>query len=317
MLNNNYERIGFVLNLIQLIENLFSFLAALIVSSAIVYNLYCGRLKRHEKITIILCAHIYVLVLILMIITTSMNINTLLGDLYKLNFDSSWCRCMGYLAIVVFCTLSQAFVNQAFYRLCRIVYPQYKRFQLFWLYVILPCIQLILSFILFYPLLLWHDVFYLPKEYYCYVKFSNLRGTCWILFNAYGIPVLVLSFIYIRITRFLRQQSNNQSLVAKRRQRRDLLITRRILITVGLLLVLGVPGVVLLIMRIIKGEEHPLSIRITYTFAALSITGLSISFILSIPQLKNIVLKKWKQEQIISIDNSLICTNHIRDDTQN
>jgi archaellum biogenesis protein FlaJ (TadC family) len=87
----------------------------------------------------------------------------------------------------------------------------------------------------------------------------------------------------------------------KRRQQRDLLVIRRTFITVSLLFMLAFPGVILMIKRIMTSEEHPLIIRITYTFVGLFIAGL-----ICLPQLKNIVSKIWNRNQIVPFTRSLV-----------
>ncbi len=143
--------------------------------------------------------------------------------------------------------------------------------------------------ILFYPILYWHDVIYLPNEHYCYVPYTHFRGILWLAFNCYGIPVISLSLIYLRITIYIRRQTNNQTFVVKQRQDRDMIIIRRILITIGLLMALGIPGVVFLVMLRITGEEYPLLLRIEWLFVSFSMIGLSLSVVVYTPQLENIV----------------------------
>ena len=57
----------------------------------------------------------------------------------------------------------------------------------------------------------------------------------------------LLLLIYLRITIYIRLQPNNQSLVVKQRQARDLFVIRRILIIVSLLVTVGLPSTILLI----------------------------------------------------------------------
>ncbi len=187
---------------------------------------------------------------------------------------------------------------QAFFRLCRIVYSTNIWLQYFWLYIILPFIELILVCVLFIPLLVWDDIVYLPSEHYCYVPYTNIRGILWIILNAYGNPVLLLSIIYVRISMFLRQQSTNQIVVVHQRQVRDLLVLRRILITVCLLLALGIPSVILLSIFIITSHKQPLFFRIEWLSVSLSMIGLSLSQVIFTPQLKRIVLKIFQYNRV-------------------
>ncbi|CAF1287503.1 unnamed protein product [Adineta steineri] len=156
------------------------------------------------------------------------------------------------------------FVNQAFYRLIRIVYFQNRRLQSFKLYTILLIIEIIISSILLCVLIPLNGVTYLPNDYFCYATFTNIPCILCVAFVIYIIPFCCLLVIYIHITRFIRRQGNIQTLVVKQRQARDLLIIRRILIIVIILLILGIPALILIFMFIITGEEYPLLARIAF-----------------------------------------------------
>jgi len=151
------------------------------------------------------------------------------------------------------------------------------------------------------PILIWHDVTYVSNEYYCFVPFTQTRGILWILLIIYGLPLLYLLLIYIRIILFIRQQSNTVILAVKRRQQRDLLAIQRIFINVGLLITIGIPGSVLLIMCFITGQQNPFSYRILMIGLEVSMTVLSIEMIFMTPQLKKIVMRRWQQNRITPI----------------
>jgi hypothetical protein len=196
------------------------------------------------------------------------------------------------------------------------VYSTHRWLQHFRLYIIIPPIEFIFICALLSPLLFWHDIVYLPQEHYCYVPYTNIRGILWVILNAYGNPVLLLLFIYLRITRFLHRQSINQALVVKQRQERDLLVIRRIFITVSLLLTLGIPSVVLLIMLLITGEESPLFFRIEWLSVSLSMIGLSLAVAFFTSQIKSIILKKYQRNlAAVPLDGTLTGSVPIRCNT--
>ncbi|CAF1001743.1 unnamed protein product [Rotaria sordida] len=271
-----YGIVGFVLTLISLINSSFATVISVIVIGIIIYHQYHNRLRREEKITLILSANIYFFMNIYVVILISSNIQTLLGDIYEKNFDSSWCKFRGYLLLVACCALFHGFVIQAFFRLHRIVYSNRRWVQSFWFYVIAIPVQLVGAFIVLCPILIWHDIIYLPNEYYCFPAFTKTRGILWFVTIGYGLPLLLLSLMYLRITIFIRQQPNNQTLMVKQRQQRDLAAIQRICINVGLLFVLGIPGVILLIMCFITGIEYPLTYRILWFGPEVSMAILSI-----------------------------------------
>ncbi|UJR08053.1 hypothetical protein I4U23_012330 [Adineta vaga] len=156
------------------------------------------------------------------------------------------------------------FVNQALFRLCRIVHANARWLRNLWLYILLPPIELVLVGIVFIPLIFWRDIVYLSSEHYCYVSYKNIRGILWVILNAYGSPVLLLSMIYLRIAIYIHRQSNNLTMVVKLRQERDLRIVRRIVVIVCLLLLLGMPAVVIVMLFVITGQEQPLFFRVEW-----------------------------------------------------
>jgi hypothetical protein len=201
---------------------------------------------------------------------------------------------------------------QALYRLGRIVYSTYRWLRVFWFYAIAVPIQFTASCALLCPLLFWHDIVYLPTSYYCWIPVKNIRGTLWITTVVYGFPVLCLSIIYIRITKFIHQQSNNQTIEVKRRQKREFLVFQRIIILVGTLFIPGVPGMILMISCYVTGYENPLSYSITWLMYETSMMILSVFIVLMTPQLKNIFMRRWQRNRVMPMPAILAESVQIR-----
>jgi hypothetical protein len=155
------------------------------------------------------------------------------------------------------------------------------------------------------PVLVWHDIVYLPKEHYCFLNYTNLRVILWLFSNIFTVPLFVLSLIYLRITVYLRRQSHSQTLLVKQRQQRDLVVIRRIFITIGLLAVLGIPSFVFIIMFNITNVENPLFYRFLWFFFNFSTTSISFTMIIVIPQLKSIVMKKFQRNRVVPLRGTL------------
>lgn len=162
------------------------------------------------------------------------------------------------------------------------------------------------------PILFWHDIIYLPTEHYCYITFTNTRSTLWLIIDSYGIPLMLLLLIYLRILIFIHRQPNHQTFVIIQRQQRDLCVIQRIFIIVGLLITLGIPTIVLLLMFYITGEKYILFDRIAWFSVSLSMTQLSISLVILTTQLKRIVLEKRQSNRVLPINGILDHSLEIR-----
>ncbi|CAF1426865.1 unnamed protein product [Adineta steineri] len=291
----------FILPLLTVIHGSIASIVSAIILFIIIYHQHNNRIKQEERINLILCVNIYLCIFLCSIMLILLNIQTLLGDLYDLNFDSTQCIFSGYLNLIFIYTLYYGFVTQALYRLCRIVYSTYRWFQVYWLYIIAVPFQFIIACLIMSPLIIRHDIIYIPDLYQCFIPTHNILGTVWIIVFMYGLPILCLLIIYIHITIHIRQQSTNQTLAVKRRQARDFVVIRRIIILNSILFTLGVPGMILLVINYVTGNELTLNYRITWFSFEVSMILLSILVIVMTPQLKTIVISKWKRNRVIPL----------------
>ena len=118
----------------------------------------------------------------------------------------------------------------------------------------------------------------------------------------YIVPVICLLIIHVRITVFLRQQSRNIAIAIKKQQQRDLAVIRRIFINVGVLLITGLPSIVIGLMALVTGKLHPLGQRITFITMGISFAILSIEMIFTTPQLKRLILRRYGQNQVVTME---------------
>jgi len=87
-------------------------LISITVFSLIIVDLFTNRTKQEERITLILTANIFIFLFIYGLLTVINCINTVLGEFYGYNFESSWCIFSGYLITVIIAALFDSFVVQ-------------------------------------------------------------------------------------------------------------------------------------------------------------------------------------------------------------
>jgi hypothetical protein len=112
MIKYGHGIVGCVLTTISLIHALITWVVSLAMVVIIIYHKNHHRLKREEKITLLLSAYIYSFIYIYATISVSINIETLVGDVYGTDYDSSWCVFRGYFVAVCCCTIYHTFVVQ-------------------------------------------------------------------------------------------------------------------------------------------------------------------------------------------------------------
>ena len=198
------------------------------------------------------------------------------------------------------------------FRLCRIVYFNRSRLNSFWIYAVAAPCQICLGFPLMGPLLLWNSEQYLPDENHCFLSIVDYNSLVWSSCSVYSIPIICLFMIYVRITIYLRRQTNHNRLLIKRRRNRDLIAIRSIFIIITLLLMTGIPSIVLIIYVLITGEQHRLTYRIIWFFLALPMLALSIGLVCTTPELKRTVFPRAHQNQVTPIQPPIDTTNRSR-----
>jgi hypothetical protein len=98
----------------------------------------------------------------------------------------------------------------------------------------------------------------------------------------------------MRQTKNVAIQQNRQ-----RTNQRDVVVLRRIIILVGMLLFLSFPTLILWLAYLITGYLSPLVYHFEWLTFALSLSFLPMASALLSPNLKNLIISKWRQKQRI------------------
>ncbi|CAF3904512.1 unnamed protein product [Rotaria sp. Silwood1] len=218
-------------------------------------------------------------------------INALKADLYETNTlidkNSIACQVLGFFTYETFGCFYMTFVLQAFYRLTRVGFS----FNLI-------CIQLqwIIYFLLILPSYFWSEPFYSLHElnYYCGIRYENILGLSYTIMNIFFLPPVYLLLIYARLVYFIRYQASQLSEVRKRRRaHRDFMVTRRILFTVVVIILPGLPNLAFAIMTNIhlpfSGSYYMYRIQFMGPTVTVFIVSIVIAFITR--QIKQILIK--------------------------
>ena len=88
----------------------------------IIYYVIYNRIKQEDRIILIHSVQIYILLTMKTILIISLTTETVLGDIYEKDFNSSWCIFQGYSALVILGTLYWAFINQVIINYSRSYY---------------------------------------------------------------------------------------------------------------------------------------------------------------------------------------------------
>ena len=206
-------------------------------------------------------------------------------------FNLDFCRIWGLCYDIAHCSIYHSYYLQAFYRLCRVVFYKKRSLQTYTLYLILIVSQWTLAITILLPPIFLHWYVKIPNEYFCLVPYTDLGAEMYHIIILYAIPLICIVTVYVWITMFIRDSSRltGQALTSNQRRRnlRDLIVIKRIIMMVSALIALRFPTVVFMIYAVIVGHLYPLTFGIVglITSTCLILIGL-ITFYIT-PKLRN------------------------------
>jgi hypothetical protein len=148
------------------------------------------------------------------------------------------------------------------------------------------------------PLLVWFDIELIPEDNACFISTTSVPGIIWATISIYVLPMSIINNIYMKVTRYLRKAPS----IVSTRAKRDVIVIRRIVIVILTLFVIGSPTIVSIIMLPFTKVGESFFYRITIMTMALSMSTLSLILVYTSPQLKLIIMKSFKKNQVTHLD---------------
>jgi hypothetical protein len=175
-----------------------------------------------------------------------------------------------------------------------VVYPTHVWLQDRRTYAVIVPMMWIISFLLLLPVYIWHDIKLITMKNTCFVAVHNIRGLIWCTVAIYGVPMSIISIVYLQLMRFMRRSSVFVSV----RTKCDVVIVRRIVLVVFILMFIGVLTIVLGIMLPFTDVGKSLFYHISNITVVISSIALSVMLIYVSPKAKEILMRIGKQQQM-------------------
>ena len=271
----SYRILNIVLNVITLVNSLVAIsLCLFIFVLVIVFH------RRTRSVPVLLAGHTCLTLLVSSIMLGSMVFSSLLGYLdlpQEQQGNARWCRWRGFLIHGCLCAVYDSYTLQATYRLCRVVFYQRKYLHTFPLYVFLVCLEILFGVFSMLPVLIRNDIVYLASEYFCQTPLTNLPAMMYISLRLYVFPILFIIFVYVYLLHYIRR-SNQLSASFRghaQQNRRDLIILRRLFLTLAVLIMLDLPSLIFLLVFSLTGHLSPFTYRVGWLSVSLSLIVLA------------------------------------------
>lgn len=219
--------------------------------------------------------------------------------------NTRWCLWRGFLIHATFCVLYDSYVIQAIYRFCRVVLHRYKHLHTYSLYCWMIVIETFVGILSISPVFIRGDVRYLSSEFYCQTSFTNIPAILFIALRLFLIPLIVICLIYIYLVNYLHRTNLRQTIYHRhsKRNRKNLIIIRRILLMLAVLILLGLPSVIFLIIFMFTGYLASITYRVGWLSASFSLVFLAYMLIQLTRPLRKTV-RKLCSCRMLSIEHS-------------
>jgi hypothetical protein len=199
------------------------------------------------------------------------------------------CHLRGYIAHVSFGALVYSYAIQTFNRLVGTIFFHRVSFQRKKIYHHAIGLQWLFSVVQTLPIALGNNQIFIEHEYLCQIAIDNSKAIGYLCLTNYLIPLTGITIMYAKIAEAVRTRQNNGEwsrlinsladlwpLLGNHRYnvhrvRRQLVLTRRILILIAVLLILGGPYSTFIMMELFSiGRAPSYCHRIGFMFIAIA-----------------------------------------------
>ncbi|CAF1198064.1 unnamed protein product [Adineta ricciae] len=282
------QPIGFILVFVALVFCIIS----IIISSIVLFQVARHAWKFPDG-NLLLAIENYLAVILCSIILLSLNISAIQGDLkIYIYLDSLACQVRAYALCYAFTWLFHTFALQALGRMSNIIF-QHR-------FVFLRSLRVVkisvvscpfIPFILFCPLVAFNDMSYESADFQCATNFREVKTYAFLFVVAYCTPVTIVVVCYMAVIRRLTKATLRIQEVSQGAMRRDIVVLRRLVLTVCCLVCTGIPTIAFWFQWVFTRQLYFLAYRIQTVCLSFDMLFLAFSLVLINPQLKSIVTR--------------------------
>lgn len=251
--------------------------------------------KTCHTISIMLTANSCLSTLVIGCSLLSLCVFTLQNDLKPVEYQNSHCIIQGYLSHASPALGSYSFLVQTLYRYVSVIYPARLFFQTVRFQLLIICLTWIVSFI--YPLafVFTGDIVYNIDNQICQLAMQPSFAMIFIVTIVYLTPISMIMMIYLKLVHYVHQMSKRitpaNTFV---RAKRELKMTKRIIIVIHILMTIGIPYALFIIMSFFT---HPpkYHYRIAFIFVDISLIVVMIILFQFTDPLKTAIMKRIKR----------------------
>jgi hypothetical protein len=271
----SYRTFNIVLNVITLVN-----LVTAISTCVFIFGLVLIFHRQTRSVPVLLACHTCLTLLVSSIMLGSMILSSLLGFIHlpsEQQGNPRWCQWRGFLIHGCLCALYDSYMLQATYRLCRVVFYQRKYLHAFPLYMLLAFIETFVAVLSMLPVLIRDDIVYLASEYFCQTPFTNVSAMMYIALRLFLLPILFIICVYIYLLHHIRRSGPDPISFRHHSQqnRRDLIVIRRLVLTLTILIMLALPSVIFLLIFTLTGHLLALTYRVGWLSVSFSLVFLA------------------------------------------
>ncbi|CAF0895181.1 unnamed protein product [Rotaria sordida] len=299
---NAWIIINIFLNILTLINSILTIVICLLILLLIIISR-----RQSRSVPVLLAGHTCSTLLISAFMLGSMAMVSLFGYMnivLEQHGNTIWCRLRGFFIHGFLCALYDSYVIQATYRFCRVVFYRRKHLISFPLYLLFVPIESLFGVVSISPVLLRGDVVYLSSEYYCQTPFTNIPAIVYIAIRLFLLPILFITLIYVCLLKYVRQSNLSLIIINKKRHRRlkknkrDLIVIKRLLIMLSILILLGLPSIIFLSIFMFTGHLICVTYRIGWLSVSFSLVFLAYMLIKMTDPLKKTARQYFKRNSL-------------------
>ncbi|CAF1505448.1 unnamed protein product, partial [Didymodactylos carnosus] len=213
------------------------------------------------------------------------------------------CELIAYLFYVSVCLVYSSYSLQAFYRLCCVVLYKYKYLVQCSTFCLIILFRWCFCCLVFLPVvLLKQKIFHQNQKYYCIARTPSIF--VYFVLTMYGIPLILTTIFYLWIMFYIKNKKCGRY---RENHQRDLIIIKRIMITILSLFCAEIPRIALNAYYYATGYFLPITSSVSALLESIAFIFLSMMTLYFTMQIQTRIYIKNRINKILSCRFACCC----------
>ena len=274
----------------MIVYGLFIISVCTAISLSIFITILVGSIRSLRNIPNLLVTNTCMATICTMIIVTS----NMSMYVFEISLTDQYCRLLGYLNYSCLTMVAYSYLIQSLSRLFFTNFSNYRWLLTGKAHLVLIIVQNTISYLFPLPSLLTNDIVYRPLAM-CLIPMAYLKHIVYFFATTYISPLLVVILIHLKIHHQVRQSSKRMANRDRQINKRDLRLTKIVLLLFVIFLLAGFPGIIYVMIIKLTYWDSEAMYEFTIASVAIAMSIEKISLLFLNMEIRNTIRRRFRK----------------------